>query len=60
LALSAVLTDYPVLTHYSTHTQSQTTAIAFAIDDRPNACNSAAQLTAGFVVAPSIVPATIL
>jgi len=52
--------DYAVLTHssLSNHTQSKTTAIA--IDDAPNTCSSTAQLTAGFVIAPSIVPTTIL
>lgn len=54
--LSAVLTDYTVLTCSST--QSKTTTIA--IDDPPNTSNSAAQLTAGFIIAPSIVPSTIL
>ena len=51
--------DYAVLAHSSSnHTQSKTTAIT--IDDAPNACGCTAQLTASFVIAPSIVPTTIL
>ena len=53
---SAVLTVYTVLTCSST--QSKTTAIA--LDDPPNTRNSAAQLTAGFIIAPSVVSSTIL